>query len=123
MSFCAKETPFVQHKNLFASGRWYQFSFAMQMANIGADVGRAINWKKDENMLKSEAALFRALELIDYTIIDPRLHKTGRRRELGRVRECLVDYFFADNQYGSSDDLLNNYFMYFAYIAAAERGR
>ena len=34
----------MQHKDL-ALGRWQKFSLLEQMANIGAEVGRAINWK------------------------------------------------------------------------------
>ena len=39
------EAMIVQHKEL-AEGRWNNFTLAQQMANIGAEVGRAINWRK-----------------------------------------------------------------------------
>lgn len=33
------------HKEL-AEGRWEEFSLADQMANVGSEVFRSINWKK-----------------------------------------------------------------------------
>jgi len=37
-----------QHKSL-ANGRWSKLSLIEQMANIGSDVLRAINWKNRKN--------------------------------------------------------------------------
>jgi hypothetical protein len=37
------------------------------------------------------------------------------------VRECLVDYFMFDNEYGSSDELWQQYFYGFAYAARLGR--
>ncbi len=34
----------IYHKDLV--NRWNNFSFLKQMTNIGAEVGRAINWQK-----------------------------------------------------------------------------
>jgi len=45
----------------------------------------------------------------------------GRLRELTRVREVLVDYFYADNGFGSSPTRWRTYFNAFA--AAARAGR
>jgi hypothetical protein len=33
-----------QHKEL-AAGRWQQMSLVEQMANVGSEVGRALNWR------------------------------------------------------------------------------
>ena len=101
----------MQHKDL-ASGRWQKFSLLEQMANIGAEVGRAINWK-NRNEENSKMAFERGLELLDLTIIDPKNKK--RLKELLRVRETLADYFYFDNIYGSSDEKWNNYFYAFNY--------
>jgi len=54
----------IQHKNL-ASGRWSQMSLCEQMANIGSEVSRALNWRKKEKEELSHEAASRALELID----------------------------------------------------------
>ncbi len=95
--------------------RWFKFSLVEQMANIGSEIGRAINWRgKGEN----ESRLFfeRGLELLDLTIEDSKNKK--RLKELLRVRECLSDYFCFDNIYGSNDEKWNNYFYGFNYAAS-----
>lgn len=51
--------------------RWNDFTIYEQMANIGAEVGRSINWKKKGNEEMSKNALYRGLELIDFTLCDP----------------------------------------------------
>ncbi len=56
------------HKNA-ADGRWFQFSIFEQMANIGADVGRTIQWRSKDKEI-SNKAFERALELLDLTIED-----------------------------------------------------
>ncbi|MEO0095710.1 MAG: hypothetical protein ABIL18_05860 [candidate division WOR-3 bacterium] len=106
-----------QHKEL-AQGKWFQFSFIEQMAHIGSEVNRAINWR-EKNREYSIKATERALELIDLTIIDPKNKR--RLKELVRLREVLVDYFYFDNQYGSSDKLWQSYFYPFFY--AARKGK
>jgi len=104
-----------QHKNL-ANGKWKELSFFQQMANIGSEVIRAINWK-DKNSKYSQMAIDRALELLDLTITDKKNHKRGRLKELLRLRELLVDYFYFDNIYRSRDANWNNYFLAFNYAA------
>ena len=37
-----------QHKGL-ATGRWAQMSLSEQMANIGSEISRALNWKRKNN--------------------------------------------------------------------------
>lgn len=98
------------HKSL-ASGRFRKFSLNEQLANVGADVGRAINWKKKGNKEYSREAFYRALELLYLAIDDPK--NRGRLKELTRLYEVLVDYFMGDNIYGSSDELWNKYFLFF----------
>lgn len=107
-----------RHKNL-AAGRWFELSFMEQMANIGADVGRAISWKNKGDSKYSREAFYRALELLYLTIDDAK--NRSRLKELTRLYEVLVDYFAYDNQYSSSDELWCNYFYPFNYAAALER--
>ncbi len=94
--------------------RWLKFSLQEQMANIGAEIGRAINWSKKD---KKQSRVFfeRGLELLDLTIEDPKNRK--RLKELLRVRETLADYFYFDNIYGSSEEKWNSYFYAFNYAA------
>ena len=60
-----------QHKDL-ANGKWFELSFPVQMANIGSEVIRAINWKNKDNPKYCQQAFQRALELLHLTISDPR---------------------------------------------------
>mgnify|MGYP001571675285 CR=1 FL=1 len=98
--------------------RWFIFSLVEQMANIGAEIGRAINWRI-KGTKESQAFFERGLELLDVTISDPKNRK--RLKELLRVRETLVDYFMFDNIYGSSDEKWNNYFYAFNYAAGLNK--
>ncbi len=107
-----------QHQEL-AQGRWQKFTFFEQMANVGSEVGRAINWRS-KNEINSRLAFERALELLDLTIDDEK-NKT-RRRELTRVREVLADFFVGDNAYRSSDVIWQNYFYAFNYAARLQAG-
>lgn len=103
-----------QHKNL-SEGRWKKLSFFEQMANIGSEVERAINWRNKKDEAYSKMAFDRALELIDLTIADEKNRK--RLRELTRVREVLIDYFLCGNNYSSSDKSWKNYFYAFAFAS------
>ncbi len=64
--------PYGIHKDLIISGRWFKLSLAEQMANIGADVGRAIQWRIKGDLQASRDALNRAFELIDLTVATPK---------------------------------------------------
>jgi uncharacterized protein YozE (UPF0346 family) len=105
------------HKNL-ASGRWNNFSLVEQLANVGSEVGRAISWR-GKNREFCTLAAERALELAELTISDPKNKK--KLKELVRLRETLADYFFGSNEYSSSDQLWQNYFLAFNW--AARRGK
>ena len=108
----------VVHRDL-ASGRWWTLSVAEQLGNVGSEISRAVSWST-RNPGRSEAALHRALELIDLTLDDPRHRASGPRlRELARVREIVVDFFAGPNQYGSTAASLQKYFD--AYALAARR--
>ena len=111
----------IIHKDL-ASGRWFQFSLMEQLANVGSDIERTIQWKKAGNLEYSEKAFERALELLDFTMADPK-NRGPRLKEICRVREALVDHFVYDNEYGSTDELWQEYFYHFNYAAALQRGR
>ena len=101
----------IQHKEL-ASGRWETFSFATQMAHIGGEVERALNWRAKNNPDYSQKAFERALGLIDLTLDVAK--GLPRLTELARTRETLVDYFFGTNQYGSDEKHLRSYVLNFA---------
>lgn len=100
--------------------KWGRLSLVEQMANIGSEVERTIKWK-DKNREYSNKALERALELVDLTLADPK--NRTRLREVARMREVLVDYFYYNNIYGSTDELWRKYFYGFNYAAALAGGR
>ncbi len=108
------------HKEM-ASGRWFELSLVEQLANIGADVDRCIRWSRKNKQEQSRAAFYRAIDLIDLTVKDPKNRK--RLREILRVREALVDYVLYDNEYNSTAEHWQNYFYQFNYAAAMARGR
>ena len=102
-----------QHQEL-AQGRWFKLSFFEQMANVGSEVGRAINWRA-KNSVNSQLAFERALELLDLTLDDSRWK--GRRWEIARAREIFLDAVLGGKEYKSSLADLVRYFDQFAYAA------
>ena len=103
-----------QHQGL-SSGRWDQLSFFEQMANIGSEVERALNWRAKNNAAYSQKAFERALELIDLSLGS--VLGFARLKELARIRETMVDYFFGINEFMSTDASLRKYFLPFTYAA------
>lgn len=104
----------VQHRGL-AAGRWKELSFSEQMANIGSEVSRALNWRTKGNQEYSQRAAARALELLDLSL--ECANSYPRLKELARLREAVVDYFFGDNEFSSSEYLWKSYFDHFNYAA------
>lgn len=100
--------------------RWFKFTLFEQLANIGMDIERTIQWK-NQNPEYSRQAFERALELMDLTIADPKNKK--RLKEICRARYLLVDHFVYDNEYLSTDKQWQDYFYQFNYAAALARGR
>ncbi|MDP2652597.1 MAG: hypothetical protein Q8Q08_01040 [Candidatus Omnitrophota bacterium] len=107
-----------QHKDL-AAGRWNELSLMEQMANIGSEVERALNWRAKHNAEYSQKAFERALELMDLSLGNAK--GLPRLKELSRAREALVDYFQGNNEFGSSDELWRKYFFHFTYAARRNR--
>jgi hypothetical protein len=103
-----------QHKEL-ASGRWKELSLSEQMANIGSEVSRALNWRNKGNSEYCRKAASRALELVDLSLESA--ESFSKLKELARVREALVDYFYGSNEFSSSETLWRRYFDHFNYLA------
>lgn len=102
-----------------SAGRWTELSLLEQLANIGSEVGRASRAKSSGKEERLAAALERAVELFDLTLADSRWR--GRRGEIARAREVVCDFLVGANQYGSTAESLDAYFVPFA--AAAGRRR
>jgi len=105
------------HKEII--NNWKKYSIFEQMANIGAEVGRAINWKKKNNSKMSMNAFYRALELIDLTIDDKK--NKNSLKEILRVREILADYLVGDNIYQSNEKYWQKYFYPFNLVTRKNR--
>lgn len=105
-----------QHRDI-ARGGWHELSLAEQLGNVGSEISRAVKWSA-RNPDTARAALYRALELIDLTLDDPRHRQSAPRlRELARTREVVVDFFAGPNEYGSTSASLLKYFDQFALSA------
>jgi len=110
----------VAHPSL-AAGRWRKFSLMEQLAHVGSEVERALNWREKGNLEYSRLALERALELMALTIGDPR-HRS-RLKEMTRLREALLDFFLGDNEFRSTERSWRTYFYAYAMAAAAQKSR
>jgi len=106
----------MKHRELTAE-RWFTFTLAEQLGNVGSEVSRTLKWRS-RNPEIAERAMARALELIDLTLDDPR-HRSSvaRLREICRAREVLLDFLVGPNQYGSTAVTLQRYFDAFAVAA------
>ena len=112
----------LQHRDI-ARGQWWSLSVAEQFGNIGSEISRAVRWSA-KNPATAEAALYRALELIDLTLDDPRHRQSAPRlREIARAREVVIDFLAGPNEYGSTGASLQKYFDQFACAARLARGQ
>lgn len=98
--------------------RWNDMSIFQQMANIGAEVGRTIKWKKKGKTERSKQAMYRTLELIDFSVADP--GNTSSLKEILRLREVFLDYVIGDNAYKSTEQSWDRYFYFFTIAARRE---
>lgn len=107
----------IQHKNL-AAGKWRELSLTEQLGNVGGEISRALNWR-DKDQKSYENATYRALELLDLTISDPRWQ--NRLKEIVRARELLCDAILGGKEYKTSLSDLDRYFFHFALAARLNR--
>ncbi len=111
----------IYHPDL-AAGRWFTFSLAAQLGNVGSEYERALRWKERGDEVRFEHAFARLLELVDLTIADPRW-KNHRLKELTRLREVICDELCNEIREFDSPSDLRDYFLYFGILARSERDR
>ncbi|MBI5728385.1 MAG: hypothetical protein HY984_01375 [Candidatus Magasanikbacteria bacterium] len=99
--------------------RWPALSLYEQLGNIGSEVGRAATRSERKEITARDQAVTRALELLDYTIVDPRWR--NHLKEFCRARELLVDTFWGTHEYGDTPKNLEKYFFQFALAARLQR--
>jgi hypothetical protein len=105
-----------------AAGRWFTFSIATQLGNVGSEYERALIWKERGDKDRFEHAFARLLELLDLTIADPRW-RNHRLKELTRLREVVCDELYNEvHEFVHTSDL-RQYFSYFGILARRERDK
>jgi len=108
----------VHHE--LAAGRWQTLTLAEQLGNIGSEVGRATSARARDDAARFEGGFDRALELFDLTMADQRWHGP-RLREIARAREVMCDFLVGDNDFRTTPESLDAYFLHFAFAARRNR--
>ncbi|HEX5466308.1 MAG TPA: hypothetical protein VFW92_06500 [Candidatus Limnocylindrales bacterium] len=103
-----------------AAGRWFELDIVEQMANIGAEVGRARRAMDSGDSERFARARARCLELFDLTLADQRW-LDGRDKEVRLAREEVCDLLSGERTYHSDPALVDRYFLSFALLANARR--
>ena|SRR5665213_17371 len=99
--------------HVFDTAAWAEMDVFNQMGNIGSEVGRALNAKRQGKLKRSQSAFYRGLDLIDETArIWADKNKVGLR-ELLYARELFAESMTTDKV----DSTLEAYFMQFAIAA------
>lgn len=96
--------------------KWSELTLMKQLGNIGSEFSRTISWKQKPQFGDFHEPFYRGLEYLDLTINDPK-NSGASRKELCRVRELLVDWYYGSLLYHSTDTDWNNYFNSFAIAA------
>ncbi len=98
------------HKGIMDNDRWIKMPLYTQIGNIGAEVSRLFHWKANANKKNADAALERALELIDLTVYGlQQSHNKAAMREILRFREVLCDSAGDYGFYGVTGEQLTDY--------------
>ena len=94
---------------------WLKQPLMSQLANIGSEIFRALQWKSKLNMPYAQEANKRALELFDLTLDSSR--KASELKEIARARELWLDFFVGENKYQQTEEQWKKYFYAFTYAA------
>lgn len=104
-----------QHLELAAEG-WFKLSLPEQLGNIGSEVSRSIKVRGAHS--RYWGAVSRALDLFYLTIEDPRWKR--QRKEILRVRELFCAAVLGSDEYKTTLEDLDKYFLYFALYACSQ---
>jgi len=88
--------------------RWFNMPIAVQLANVGGEVDRAIRWKNKNDSQKADNFCNKAIDFLELSIRDPK--NKGRVDELTCAVDELRDYFLGDNSFGTTDEVLIRYY-------------
>ena len=92
--------------------QWRAMDIFGQLGNVASEVGRAFKWQAKESPDHADSAFWRALELLDATIADPKNFKRGK--ELRRARELFCSVYSKSAEYNETPASVEKYFMHFA---------
>jgi hypothetical protein len=98
------------------TARWHRLTLPQQMGNIGSEIARARHWEGHGDRERRDAAIERALELIDLTLCDIR-RRTGLR-EIGRLREVVCAWYVESQAYDVTPETIQEYCTRFALLSA-----
>ena len=96
--------------------RWAELSIYEQMGNVSSEVGRAINATRAGKEKRAQAAIDRAVDLLDATVEVLVAQKSPRCKEVLRAREEFLRLFF-DGTFDEDADKIAHYFNLFAIAA------
>jgi len=99
--------------------KWSQLTIYEQLGNIGSEVGRAINARRNGDDDRMEGAINRALDLFLATIESLINEKTyiHRAKEVIRMRDDFMSLFYHNYFDEKEAWKIESYFMNFAYMA------
>ncbi len=92
--------------------RWQAMDIFAQLGNVASEVGRTFKWQAKGGSEQAESAFWRALELLDATIADPKNFTRGK--ELRRARELFCSVYYKTPEYIETPASIEQYFMHFA---------
>lgn len=101
---------------------WNKLSIYDQLGTIGTEIGRTMSWRRSPQYGNPESSFYRGLEYLDLTINDPK-NRGPKLKELCRVREVIVDWYYGAQLYATTDEDLNNYFEPFAIASNLRRAK
>lgn len=97
-------------------GRWHGLTLPQQMGNIGSEIARARHWEGQGDAERRNAAIERALELIDLTLSDVR--RRAGLREIARLREVVCAWYCGSDAYDVPPAALQEYCTSFVLLSA-----
>jgi hypothetical protein len=101
--------------------KWAKLTIFEQMANIGSEVGRAFNARKNHHHDRLPAAIDRAIDLFDATAIVLAAKKSPQLKEVLRAKEEFLTLFFKGAPpLLTQPSVIENYFLQYA-LAARHR--
>lgn len=106
------------HQGL-AEGRWASMTIEEQLGNIGSEVHRTILHRNKPDLFWHTVA--RALELFEFTTQDPKWRVPCRLREINRAKELFCAAVLGSNEYNTTLEDLDKYFLFYACIARESR--